>query len=158
MSKILNSSLSIATICAVALPIALSLPASAEDSVMTEFRNSLKVANSKRFRERIENSKKQVESATSKNWLSSDQAEQYNQECARVSQMEQDVAAKGFPKEETDPLEQAVTALNQKITTGIASAAAAKTQTASEEEKDAQNTSAKSNKSVKKHKKHRRQA
>ncbi|HEY9784098.1 MAG TPA: hypothetical protein V6D17_01765 [Candidatus Obscuribacterales bacterium] len=81
-----------------------------EQKGMLGFQHSNKVA--LKYKERLKNYGEQIELGLTKGWLTADQAASFKKELARLSEIESQVSAKGYPKAETDILEKDFTKFN----------------------------------------------
>jgi len=70
----------------------------------------------KQLKQRIDDSKDQIDMGLAKGWLKPEQADNLKKELASAYAMESDVKSKGYPKDDTAKLEKAITLLNQHVT------------------------------------------
>jgi hypothetical protein len=70
----------------------------------------------KQLKQRIDDSKDQIDMGLAKGWLKPDQADKLKKEVSDAYAMESDVKSKGYPKDDTAKLEKTITLLNQHVT------------------------------------------
>jgi hypothetical protein len=68
-----------------------------------------------KYKQRLKNWREQIELGTQKGFLKPEDAERFNNVLNRLTQLEADLAAKNYPKEETDSMEQDFNAFNVDI-------------------------------------------